>query len=161
MVSISKLYKLSENEWLSYFKLLKACDEEIIHKSIIKNSWSIEKILRHLLDSLIQINNNALDTEEISSDITIKYNEDPKDKIPLEVIEEEYHRINYIIKQGMEKITEKLENEPIFLGEREIPRGRYLIHLLAHEHNHFGQVIWIFRRLTKWSMEKVIEVANQ
>jgi len=161
MVSISELYKLSENEWSGYFKLLKACDEEVFHKSIIEGSWSIEKILRHLIDSLIQINNNALDTQEITSDVTIKYDENPDDKIPLKIIEEEYHRINKIIKKGIEKITDKNEKENIIPGKKEIPRGRYLIHLFAHEHNHFGQVIWIFRRLTKWSMEKVIEIAYQ
>ncbi|NHJ86145.1 MAG: hypothetical protein FK734_11835 [Asgard group archaeon] len=161
MVSIIELYNLSENEWLSYLKLLKACNEEIFHKSLIEGSWSIENILRHLIGSLIMINNNALNTEKVSSELNFLYTDDPKDRIPLEKIEEEYLRINTIVKKGIEEIDEEKEKENIKFGKNEIPRGRYLIHMLAHDHNHFGQVIWLLRRQTNWSMEEIRKILNE
>ncbi|MFW9921913.1 MAG: DinB family protein [Candidatus Thorarchaeota archaeon] len=161
MVTISELYALSENEWKGFFSLFRKCDEEIFHNSIYEGSWSPENIFRHLLDSLVQINNNALLTEKLESNLTIKYNENPEDRIALDQIEEEYQRINTVIKKGMDEITAEKENELIKMGQREIPRVRYLIFLFAHEHNHFGQVIWILKRATKWTTDEIFKMMNE
>ncbi|MBN1330287.1 MAG: DinB family protein [Candidatus Heimdallarchaeota archaeon] len=161
MVTISELYELSKNEWKEFFILFRACDSEVFHKSIVEGSWSPEKIFRHLLSSLIQINNNALLTEKLESDLLIKYNENPDDRITLEQIEKEYYRINEIVQKGMTEITEELENQNIKLGKREMKRSRYLLFLLAHEHNHFGQIIWILKRATKWSFEDIMNITQK
>lgn len=158
MVSVSKLYEFSEKEWKDFFILLKECDEEIFHKSIFEGSWSPENILRHLLGSLVLINNTALLTEKIETKLTFWYTENPNEKITLDQIEEEYHRLNEILKRGMAEITPEKENEIIKMNNRELPRIDFLIMLFNHEHGHFGQLLWIIKRVTNWTSTEVFKI---
>ncbi|HUT80231.1 MAG TPA: hypothetical protein VMZ29_03435 [Candidatus Bathyarchaeia archaeon] len=161
MVTISELYELSENYWKEYFILFKACAPEVFHTSVIEGIWSPEKILRHLLGSLIQINNNALKTEKLESYLNFDFTVNPDDKFSLEQIEKEYYRLNEVIHKGIAEITEELENEIIILGKEEIKRGRFLLLLFAHEHSHFGQVTWILKRATNWTHQDMRKIMKE
>ncbi|MFW9921912.1 MAG: DinB family protein [Candidatus Thorarchaeota archaeon] len=161
MVSVSKLYEFSEKEWENFFILFRECDEEIFHKSIFEGSWSPENILRHLLGSLVIINNAALLTEKIETKLTFWFTENPEEKITIDQIEEEYHRLNEIVKKGMAEITPVKENELITFNKREMPRIDFLIMLFNHEHSHFGQLLWILKRETNWTTGDVFKKIDE
>ncbi|NHJ47428.1 MAG: DinB family protein [Asgard group archaeon] len=161
MVKIIDLYDLEVTNWHNMFSLFKSCDKSIFHESAIEGTWAPEKILRHLIDVLININNNTLDTEKLESEIGINYKENPDEKISLEEIKKEFQRINNVIRPGMEKITEEKELETVKLYGRENPRGPYLSYLFTHNQKHFGQIIWILKRATNWSFQDIHDILNK
>ena len=158
MVKLIDLYDIEVKYWNNMFTLFKACDKSIFHDSVIEGSWAPEKIIRHLIDVLININNNALDTEKLESKLIIKYNENPEDKIPLEELEKEFQRINKVVRPGIEEIIEEKESEMVTLYGQERPRGLFLTQLFIHNQNHFGQITWILKRATNWSMKDMFEI---
>jgi uncharacterized damage-inducible protein DinB len=161
MVKIIDLYDLEVTNWNNMFVLFKACDNSIFHESVIEGTWAPEKILRHLIDVLININNNALDTEKLESKIRINYTQNPDDRISLEELEKEFQRINKVIRPGMEKISEEKESEIVTLYGRENPRGAFLSYLFTHNQKHFGQIIWILKRATNWTYQDIYEILNK
>ena len=141
--------------------LFKHCDREFFHQPIMENSWAPEKILRHLLTTLLYINNDVLGQKnKLDSPLKIKASDFPDDKIALETIEKEYLRIAPSIREGIENFTEEKEQELFPVGEKQLPRGQMLLWLLIHEQNHFGQINWILKRRTGWTLADILKITS-
>ena len=155
MFSLSDYYEVIETNRNSYFKLFKAVDREIFYTNASENTWSAELIFRHLLTNLNWFKNIIPNIDYKDTKLGIDLGKIIEDRISLEELEKEFHRISTVVKEGIERMTSEEQEEELVFDFGKKKRKQVIADLLFHENNHLGQIIWIFKRTTGWTDQNI------
>lgn len=158
MYRLIDLFNSTAKERNHFFLLFEKLPEEVWHAKLQEDLWSPENIFRHLLSSLLWIQNYLPDVEIEDSPMGLEYGTEPKGKYSLREIQNEFERVNTVLKKAIEKFTEKDEDFEIKTEFGKNTRANLIAGFLTHEHSHFGQVTYIIKRYTGKSDQELREI---
>ncbi len=151
MLTTAQVYKLYLDEVKRFFKRFKEVELEHFYYTVKEDSWSPEKLFRHLIMSGFWMLKYLPGKEIQPSSLALPEGIFPDNQASIEGVEEEFNSITKTIFERMKQLTPKAEEEKIDAWWGNIPRQIAIVSLIQHDYAHLGQINWLFKRSTGWT----------
>lgn len=158
MYRLLDLYDSTVKERNHFFLLFEQLPEEVWHAKLEEKLWSPENTFRHLLSSLLWVQNYLPDVEIEDSPLGLKYGTEPEGKFSLEEMKEEFAKVSSILRSAIKELTPEEEDFEIETSFGTNSRAKLIAGFLTHEHSHFGQITYTIKRFTGKSDQELREL---
>ncbi len=156
MPTLLQLYSLLEEERSGILERFTKVDLKHFHFTETKKTWSSEQLFRHILMSNYWLLENLPGGEKLEApNIAISTGQESNNKVSIDELRDSFILVSDIIKQRLSFLGRQEEAEIVdsFRGKK--TRHAVIVGFIFHELRHLGQIIWLFKRSTRWTDKEI------